>query len=217
LKQAFINISNNLDADKKKFDQFFLFRPTDEIPENAFIDIQFEQLTLSFSFTQIHSNAFNSTWNITRDINESSGDSYLCNNPPDYDFYKAFSSLVNLVTVVINLGRDAIHKIPDYAFNNSRQIYLEIFVIDGSFCENCSISRVGDYVFYKLPSMRFIYINDIPIQTISAHAFDFENSSDTITLIDLSSSQLDENCLETGVFQSPSTIMKLVLSIDQYF
>jgi hypothetical protein len=213
LKQEFLNISNNLDANHKKFDYFTLSAPIDEIPENVFIDIEFKTIYIQESnFTRIHSNAFNST-SLYTDIfsHNPQSTSKLRNSPPDYDFYEAFISLVNAVELYINLDSDTVHEIPDYAFNksNHQQINLEII----EFMGNYGISRLGNYAFHNMPSIRIIGFNVNSIQTISEHAFEFQFSSNFSLEIDLSGTQLDENCLESGVFQSSLRKMHLVLSI----
>jgi hypothetical protein len=187
--------------------------PTNEIPENVFIDIEFEKIYIYESnFTRIHSNAFNSTSFIIETFSHNAqSTSKLRNSPPDYDFYEALSSLVNAVELYINLDSDTVHEIPDYAFNKSnyQQIHLEII----DFMGNYSISRIGNFAFHNMPSIRIIgfYVNSI--QTISKNAFDFQFFSNVSLKIDLSGTQLDEYCLESGVFQSALRKMDLDLSI----
>jgi hypothetical protein len=135
----------------------------------------------------------------------------LRNSPPDYDLYDAFSSLVNLDWLTISLDSDTVHEIPDYAFGKSNQPkYLSEIYIHG----NGVISRIGNYAFYNLPSIRFIFLSSNSIQYISAHAFDLQFSNDDRLYIYLTGAQLDENCLESGVFQSPLWKIYLSLSID---
>ncbi len=206
LKKEFMRISNELGANNKTFTQFYLNAPTDEIPENVFIDIEFEKIYMFSNFTQIHSNAFNSTSLYTQEYNNLSADSKLRNNPPEYDFYKAFNSLVNLTDLVIRTDGDTVHEIPDYAFSNQQTLLKQISVYGGP------ISRIGNYAFFNLSSVTLIDISP-PIQKISAHAFDFQFSSDAILRLDLFQRQLDENCLEDGIFQNPSRKIYLNLGI----
>jgi hypothetical protein len=221
LKQEFINISNNLDENNKTFSYFSLAGPTlgDEIPENVFIDIKFNSITISKSnVTRIHSNAFNRTSQYTwRFYYNSDHPSKLRNIPPEYDFYLALSSLEKLVDIHINLDSDIVHEIPDHAFDRTNNQFKDLTEIQ--FNRNYSISRIGNYAFYSMATIRNIsfYVNSI--QYISAHAFDFQFFSDTILNIHMSSAQLDETCLEDGIFQSPNRKLELSLSIDfeKYF
>jgi hypothetical protein len=217
LKQQFLNISNNLDSDHKKFNYFYLIAPTNEIPENVFIDIQFEKIYIYESnFTRINSNAFNSTsFYIETFSHNAQSTSKLSNSPPNYDFYEAFSSLVNAVEIDINLDSDTVHVIPDYAFSNSSHQQKNLEIID--FNGNYTISRIGNFAFHSMPFIRIIGFNVYSIQTISEHAFDFQFSSDVSLKIDLSGTQLDENCLESSVFQSALRKMHLVLSIKHKY
>ncbi len=202
-----------MDINNKTFEEFILSAPTDEIPENVFIDIKFKWIKLMYSnFTRIHSNAFNCTSNYTEVYLHSPGNpSKLRNSPPDYDFYEAFSSLVNLKILYIRLDSDTVHEIPDYAFDksNNQNTNLETINLWAN-----SISRIGNYAFYNLLSIGVISINANSTQNISAHAFDFQFSSDTILSIELNGAQLDESCLESGVFQSPLRKIQLDLSND---
>jgi hypothetical protein len=111
----------------------------------------------------------------------------------------------------INLNKYTVHEIPDYAFakSNRQQIHFETL----NFWVN-SISRIVNYAFYNLHSIRVISINANSIQNISAHAFHIQFSSDTILLIELIGAQLEESCLESGVFQSPLRKIQLDLSND---
>ena len=68
--------------------------------------------------------------------------------------------------------------------------------------------------FPNTQSIREITFSVNSIQYISANAFDFQSYSDNVLLINLVRTQLDENCLENGVFQSPLRKMKLDLSIN---
>jgi hypothetical protein len=213
LKQEFITISNNLDENNKTFKTFSLRAPIDQIPENVFIDIKFKNIYILYSnFTRIHSNAFNNTCLYTEIFSDNiETPAKLGNSPPDYDIYKAFSSLVYLKDLSINLDSNTIHEIPDNAFDksNHQQIYLEKVYFIGSFV----ISRIGNYAFHNMPSIGIIGFCVNSIQNISKHAFEFQFSSDVSLKIDLSGTQLDENCLESGVFQSSLRKMHLVLSI----
>ncbi len=219
LKQEFINISNYLDDSNKTFDAFGLIAPTDEIPENVFIDIKFNRISISKSnVTRIHSNAFKSTSQYTSSFYYNSElSSKLRNIPPDYDFYLALSSLEKLVDIHINLDSDIVHEIPDHAFDRTDNQF--IYLIEISFNRNYSISRIGNYAFYNMTAIKKIYFNVNSIQNISAHAFDFQSSSNTILDIDMSSAQLDETCLEDGIFHSTNRKLELSLSIDfeKYF
>jgi hypothetical protein len=214
LKQEFINISNNLDANNKTFEKFVLNALIDELPENVFIDIKFETIhIIESNITRIHSNAFNSTSLITQYYIDWISVAKLRNSPPPYDIYEAFSSLVNLKELDIKLDVKSLHEIPDFAFSksNHQQNHLKKISYD------CPISRIGKYAFFNLPALRIIDFNWCSIQNISAHAFDFQFFSDSIVEINLSSSELDESCIENDAFQSSMRKIDLNLSIDSNY
>jgi hypothetical protein len=95
--------------------------------------------------------------------------SNLSNSPPDYDLYKALSSLVKVSYIEISLS-DGSHKIPENAFQdiNGFQNNLKHLVFRE---DNYSISRIGNQAFALLPSLTDLTFRQIPIRYISAKSF----------------------------------------------
>ncbi len=207
LKKEFQILSNSLSPNKKSFDHFYLNAPIDEIPENVFIDIKFKLICIiNSNFTRIHSNAFESTAVYTTLYSDISENSKLSNSPPDYDIYKAFSSLVNLEELQINLDGDVVHDVPDNAFNKFGQLN---FLKSIEFKGNYEISRIGNFVFKNTPKLTNIYYSIKAIHSISSHAFDFSYYQPVT--IHIKSTQINESCLETGIFQGSAVDLYLRL------
>jgi hypothetical protein len=211
LKEEFAEISTKLKSEEKIFKKFYLNAPTNEIPENVFIDIKFKIINLNSNFTRIHSNAFLSTSNYTKKYHDFSGsNSRLFNDPPEFDLYKALSSLIKVRLIIICLGYNISHDIPDYAFQiiDGPQNSLSDIYFAGEF----EISRIGNYAFYNIPNLESIIIENVTIHYITAHAFDLPYSqTNEFMFIHLVSAKLNENSLETGIFRSDTHILNLKL------
>jgi hypothetical protein len=201
IRQEFELISSTHPSDEKLFDQLIIYYlPVQQLPENTFFDLQFTQISIheTFNLTNIHTNAFNSTSDATENL-YLIGTKSLVNNPPDYDLYAAISSLTNLKTVTINLNENMIHEIPENAFRNINgpQSNLEVIAFKGNF----SISRINNNAFSAIPNLhRWILFSYIPIQSISASAFDFSQSSQDKLEIHLNGCGLNETSFDDNVF-----------------
>ncbi len=212
--EEFIDISNNLTKDQKIFDKFILNAPTHEIPENVFIDISFKYIEIQRSNLKIiHTNAFKSTALYTEYFYHYSYDTMGCNlsnEPPYYDFFSALNSLVEARELLINLKSNSVQVLPENAFRmlGKKQNNLKSIYFSGKY----EILIIGNYLFHELSSINLIFF-DIPrIYFISANAFDFQISKNSSIEILMNSTQLDENCLESGIFGPTTSNMKVDLS-----
>ncbi len=90
-----------------------------EIPENVFLDIPFTLIEIfdAQNLIRIYTKAFNSNtaYNLLHFLIKKP--SNLSEIPPDYDLYKALSSLVKMSYIEISLG-DGSHEIPDNSFQD---------------------------------------------------------------------------------------------------
>jgi hypothetical protein len=107
IKVEFEKLSSILAENKKQLNRLEIHSSRIfEIPENAFLDISFDYLEIfeAKNLTLIHTNAFNSS--TIRQRLFISKPSNLKNFPPNYDLYKALSSLsmnefyVNIISII---------------------------------------------------------------------------------------------------------------------
>lgn len=207
-REQFQNISQELNtnnASKNFFMADMWNFGVEEIPENAFLDITFEEVFIDnpISLQRLHRNAFNGTTNeLQGELFLWGGSSLLLQDQPnsDYDMWAAFSSLNNVQFLFLTFGYGMAHEIPNNAFrqingpqNNLLDIVFEI---------GYNISRVGEYAFSQLTNLNdgTIDMSFIPIEHISPHAFDFAYENDRYVYVDLRYCSLTENSFDTGSF-----------------
>jgi hypothetical protein len=163
-------LSQILSEDQKKFEKLLIMRTNiEEIPENVFQDISFNFVEIfnAENLKRIHTNAFNN--NTVFNLREKfyiSSPNELHNDPPDYDFWKAFSSLTYIKEIDISLEK-GLHEIPDNAFEsiNLSHNNLISFVFKRN---NFKITRFGNNAFSELTNLSALSFKDILIQNISA-------------------------------------------------
>ncbi len=206
-------LSCNLSEEERNFERLIIQGTNiEEIPENVFQDISFKYVDIynTKNLKRIHTNAFNNNNTVfnLRERFKISSPNQLRNDPPDYDFWKALSSLTYVSSIDISLG-DGSHEIPDYAFEpmNGEQNDLSRIVFESN---NYEISRIGNYAFYRLPNLSALYFFHIPIRTISAQAFHLNKNSTQKLSISFHNCILSQTSLEEGIFSDANR----TLSID---
>jgi hypothetical protein len=206
-------LSQTLSEDQKKFDKLLIMRTNiEEIPENVFQDISFNFVEIfnTENLKRIHTNAFNN--NTVFNLREKfyiSSPNKLRNDPPDYDFWKAFSSLTYIREIDISLEK-GLHEIPDNAFDRSHNNLISfVFKIN-----NFKITRIGNNAFSELTNLSVLSFKDILIQNISAKAFDFRNDSTEKLNIYFINCNISETSLEEGVFSHAKRPLFLDLSMN---
>jgi hypothetical protein len=212
IKAEFEYLSANLSESEKQFKTLdILNSEIVEIPENVFLDISFTSIEIlnAQNLTRIHTNAFNN--NTAYNLQQRffiAKPSNLSNSPPDYDLYKALSSLVNVADIEISLA-DGSHEIPDNAFQdiNGPQNNLKYLVFN---YDNYRISRIGNQSFASLPSLTFLTFSQIPIDYITAQSFDLNLASNDSLTINLNRCGISDDHIENGVFANA----KRPLNID---
>jgi hypothetical protein len=207
-------ISDELSDEKKHFDMFVLDAPIEELPENVFYDLTFDEIVVNnaTNLARIHYNSFNSTVNVSKSYrNYVYYASKLRNNPPKFDLYAALSSFVNLEVISLSLEYNSVHDIPDHAFRdiNGKQNNLEYIEFNGYFI----LSRIGNYAFYDIPNLSFIRFNSITIKNISAHAFDFYDSNERILSIFMQNSSLNEKSFAAATFSNSKRPLQVSLGM----
>jgi hypothetical protein len=205
-------LSQILPENQTNFENLIIQRTDiEEIPENVFQDLSFNYVEIfnAENLKRVHTNAFNNktAFNLRKRFYILSPNQ-LRNEPPNYNFWKAFSSLVYIKDLEISLG-DGSHEIPDKAFEpiNGPQNDLMFIAFDKN---NFEITRIGYNAFSELPNLNALSFHDNPIRNISAKAFDFKTSSTTLLNINLLNCSLTEISLEEGVFADA----KRPLSLD---
>ncbi len=209
-------LSKTLPEDQKGFENLIIKRTNiEEIPENVFQDIGFNyvQIYNANNLKRIHTKAFNNNtaFNLRKQLYISLPNQ-LRNDPPDYDFWKAFSSLPYIRVLYLSLG-DGSHEIPDNAFEpiNEPQNNLNYMVFENN---NFEITRIGSNAFSELSNLFALSFRGIFIHYISAKAFDFRNNSTETLDISFIQCGLSETSLEEGVFSDAKRPLILDLSMN---
>lgn len=201
IKSEFVNISNNLNPDEKNFIQFVLEAQIENLPENVFSNITFDYITYinTLNLLRISTKAFEGTSLVIKGIAHQN-ESGLFNDPPDFDFYAAYSSLINLEFLHIKLNQSRIHEIPDNAFRviSEPQTKLGAIFFEGEL----NIARIGSKAFYDLPNLHEIDLRNIDISLISASAFDIISYLDSPLNIYLMEANLNINCFEENFLKN---------------
>jgi hypothetical protein len=148
-------LSQTLPEDQKGFENLIIKRTNiEEIPENVFQDIGFNyvQIYNANNLKKIHTKAFNNNtaFNLRKQFYISSPNQ-LRNEPPNYNFWKAFSSLVFIKDLEISL-KNGLHEIPDNAFEsiNGSKNDLSFVVFERN---NFKITRIGNNAFSELTNL----------------------------------------------------------------
>ncbi len=210
-------LSRKLPENEKNFENLIIQRTGIEtIPENVFQDITFNyvQIYNAENLKRVHTNAFNNkTAFYLRKQFYISSPNQLRNYEPDYNFWKAFSSLTYAVEIDISLSNGS-HEIPDNAFAliNGPQNNFNYIVFGQN---NFEISRIGNNAFYELPNLLIVGLSHIPIRIISSKAFDFKTNSSEILNINFFDCSLTETSLEEGVFSNAKRPLTLDFSMNQ--
>jgi hypothetical protein len=209
-------LSQTLPENEKNFENLVIQRSSiEEIPENAFQDISFNivQIHDANNLKRVHTKAFNNkTVSNLRKQFYVSVPNQLRNDPPDYDFWKAFSSLTYIKVLYLSLGNGS-HEIPENAFEpiNESQNDLNYMVFESN---NFEISRIGSNAFSEIPNLLALSFEDIPIHYISAKAFDFRSNSTQNLEINFINCGLSETSLEEGIFSDAKRPLILDLSMN---
>jgi hypothetical protein len=94
-------------------------------------------------------------------------------------------------------------KIPSFAFK--QQNLISISFSNDKRTNRGSIKTIADYAFFKVSSLKKVYLDFQQISFISSHSFDFEKDLDIPSVeISLNYNYLNENSFGSDLFLSPN-------------
>ncbi len=203
LKEVFIEISNNLNKSDKHFETFVLNNTAIvELLNNTFNDITFRNIELNDvkNLKRIHANTFGSENIQTIESFIQTAESQLCGELYVKEFFAALSSLVNVR--VIRLSNTLLTVIPSHAFQLIDRVQNNLTTIDFDYYYESRnlITSIGDYAFFNLPRLQYIFIGQQNVKNISSHAFEFNLESEELLDIVLFNSSLNDKSIENGAF-----------------
>ncbi len=219
LKLIFQNMSLNLNDSDKHFDSFFLGNTAImELEDNTFHDITFKTIVINQtkSLKRIASNAFSSYNTFTLESVYLNGYSQLGEQYVN-ELFTALSSLINLKNIWI---MSSIISIPSHAFSLINGLQKNLSVLEFIRCRNCdyqlTIKSIGNFAFYYLGGLERIDLRSLEINHISAHAFDFWDSSENVLSIDLTGNKLNDTTIEIGTFTNAKRPLEIKLDNNQF-
>jgi len=173
---------------KKTFNRFKLKNTSiTEIPDNVFADINFYYIEIDTNpvLTRIHTNAFNGTQELIKDISILS--SPIASTGPSYDLFRALNSLHNLED--FEFRDNNITEIPDQAFDGLTKLN-GIWITDGR------LKTIGQNIIRNLKNIYFINFNNNQIDTIAENAFTTDIIHDYGLIIYLNNNRLNVSQME---------------------
>lgn len=213
LKAKFSYLSETLPDDQKDLNGFYLWNGgIKELPENVFHDITFREIIFSGAnnLTHIHSQAFTATsLTVTTFMNHM--DNRLVNKMPEYNFYSAISSLVNLQMLILNLDSRNVHEMPWFSFRPLNGIASNLASI---YFYGYDKIILGNYAFYEFPNLNMIYLREHQIDYVPIHAFEFRQSSQTPLTIQLAKNNLNGSSFEVNSLLNTKRPVYLELSLN---
>ncbi|UXI17259.1 hypothetical protein NH340_JMT03203 [Sarcoptes scabiei] len=196
------NASIQIAADIFDFDEFVL-NNTDiaEIDDDAFGTLSFKRIKLidCLSLRRIKSNAFRKkSYRIEEFV--VSGESSLGEDRYASELFDALNSMVNVEKILLN--RNRLRSIPTVAFGKKpeKQFRLKELNFNGFSSKNGHIKTVGNFAFYYLNELQYLYLSHQRINFLPMNAFDFEQSSNKTLYIYLGNNKLNSSSFEQGIF-----------------
>ena len=202
LRGVFDKLSRHSSDDSQQFDEF-LFNNTEitELDPELFGPIKFKQVRIvdALSLRRIAPNAFSPN----ADSIESfivQGESLLGDDSTASDLFDALNSLVGAKKIWMN--RNKLRSIPTVAFGKRPEtdFQLEELNFNKFSSKNGNIRRIGNFAFYYLNSLQYLYLSHQKISHLSSNAFDFERSSNSTLYIYLGNNKLNNTSFERGIF-----------------
>jgi hypothetical protein len=212
-----LNLSN---SDDKHFDRFLLNNTAIvELEDNTFDDITFKAIEIddAKSFKRIASNAFSSYNTFTIEYVFLDVYSQLDEQNTN-ELFTALSSLINLKRISFDIT--SIISIPSHAFSLIYGLQKNLSELNFNRCISCDhkvpVKSIGNFAFYYLGGLEQIDLRRSEINHISAHAFDFLDSSEKVLSIDLRDGQLNDTTIEIGAFTNAKRPLEIKLDNNQF-
>ena len=176
LVNVFDSLSRNLNGNQKHFYSLRVsYGAIDELMENTFKDITFDEITISDceNLTTIHDNAFNGTELVTKRMT-------FLNNPvlkfENKSIFYILSKFINIEDISLN-GKDQINEIASNAFRyNPMNKLLTLRLI-------WSFTKIESNAFSTLNNLTQIRLVANHFESISENAFAFNTPSDVPFLL----------------------------------
>lgn len=202
LKSVFFKLNRTLrHPEDRRFD-LILLNNTEitELPENVFGDIHFKKIKIvdALSLRRIASNAFE---RIGPNVSELivAGESLVGEDSHASDLFDALNTLVNAKKIWLN--RNRLRSIPTVAFGKKPEVefQLEELNFNKFSSRNGYIKSVGNFAFYYLNNLQYLYLSHQRINYLPANVFDFELASNHTLYIYLGNNKLNNTSFEKGI------------------
>lgn len=186
----------------RTFEQFTLNNTEiAELPDNVFGDVRFSSIKIvdALSLRRIAPNAFGTSGQFIQEFIVM-GESLLGEEAFASDLFDALNSLSNAKKIWLN--RNRLRSIPTVAFgkNPTVNFQLEELNLNKFSSRNGFIKTIGNFAFYYLNNLKYLYLSHQRINYLPANAFDFERPSNQTLYIYIGNNKLNNTSFEKGIF-----------------
>lgn len=208
-----LNRYNHQDDDGRIYEEFILNNTEiSELTDDIFVNSAFKRVKLidCLSLRKISSNAFqNSGHQIEEFIAQ--GESVLGEDQFASDLFDALNSMINAKKIWLNKNR--LRSIPTVAFGKKpeQEFKLQELNFNKFSSKNGYIKTVGNFAFYYLNELQYLYLSHQRINYLPANAFDFEKASNNTLYIYLGNNKLNNTSFEKGIFTNSKRPIHLEL------
>ncbi|KAH9417237.1 hypothetical protein DERP_007234 [Dermatophagoides pteronyssinus] len=199
---------NSQDDDLIIFDEFILNNTEiSRLDDNLFGQrIRFKRIKLvdCLSLRHISSNTFQQSGPFIQEFIVQ-GESSLGEDQYASDLFDSMNSMINVEKIWLN--RNRLRSIPTVAFGKQtgdgqgdRFARLKELNFNKFSSKNGHIKSVGNFAFYYLNQLQYLYLSHQRINYLPANSFDFEKSSNQTLYIYLGNNKLNNTSFERGIF-----------------
>ena len=184
------------------FDEFILNNTEiSQLTDDLFGDrIKFKSIKLidCLSLRRIAANTFRKSGSFIEQFIVQ-GESSLGEDQYASDLFDSLNSMVNVEKIWLN--RNRLRSIPTVAFGKkSGFVKLKELNFNKFSSKNGYIKSVGNFAFYYLNQLQYVYLSHQRINYLPANAFDFEQTSNQTLYIYLGNNKLNNTSFEKGIF-----------------
>ncbi|KAJ6217980.1 hypothetical protein RDWZM_009137 [Blomia tropicalis] len=203
LKNIFTKLNRTLRHEVDRTFEEFVLNNTDisELVDDVFGMIRFRKIRLvdALSLRRISGNAFAKNGDLVEQF-VASGESLLGEDAHSNDLFDAFNQLTNCKRIWLN--RNRLRSIPTVAFGKraNSNFQLEELNFNKFSSKNGNIRSVGNFAFYYLNQLTYLYLSHQRINYLPSNAFDFERPSNRTLYIYLGNNKLNNTSFEKGIF-----------------